>query len=88
MVKNPPANAGDVGDSGLTPGWEMISWIRKWQPIPGFLPGKFYGRRSLAGYCPRGCKELDTTQRPSTQNFIISGVWGERQHTRPLCWLP
>ena len=24
-------------------------WRRKWQPIPVFLPGKFYGQRSLEG---------------------------------------
>ena len=27
-----------------------ISWRRKWQPIPIFLPGKSHGQRSLAGY--------------------------------------
>ena len=37
------------------------SWRRKWQPIPEFLPGKSHGQRSLAGYSPRGWKELDTT---------------------------
>ena len=26
-----------------------IPWSRKWQPIPGFFPGKFCGQRSLAG---------------------------------------
>ena len=26
------------------------------------LAGKFHGQRSLAGYSPRGCKELDTTE--------------------------
>ena len=25
-----------------------IIWRRKWQPTPGFLPGKFHGYRSLA----------------------------------------
>ena len=30
---------------------------RKWQPTPIFLPGEFYGQRSLAGYIPWGCKE-------------------------------
>ena len=35
---------------------------RKWQPTPVFLPGKFHGQRSLAGYSPWGCKELDTTE--------------------------
>ena len=28
-----------------------------------FLPGEFHGQRSLAGYSPWGCKELDTTER-------------------------
>ena len=38
-----------------------IPWRRKWQPIPVFLPGEFHGLRSLAGYSPQGCKELDMT---------------------------
>ena len=42
------------------------SWSRKWQPTPIFLPGKFHGQRSLVGYSPWGCKELDTTERLST----------------------
>ena len=32
----------------------MISWRRKWQPNPAFLPGKFHVQRSLAGYSPWG----------------------------------
>ena len=40
-----------------------ISWRRKWQRTPVFLPGKSHGRRSMVGYSPRGCKELDTTER-------------------------
>ena len=38
-------------------------WRRKWQPTPGFLPGKSYGRRNLVGYSPWGLKELDTTEQ-------------------------
>ena len=34
---------------------------RKWQPTPAFLPGESRGQRSLAGYSPKGPKELDTT---------------------------
>ena len=30
------------------------------------MPGKFYGQRSLEGYSPWGCKELDTTEQLST----------------------
>ena len=33
-----------------------ISWRRKWQPTPVFLPGKSHGWRSLVGYSPRGHK--------------------------------
>ena len=40
-----------------------IPWRRKWLPNPVFLPGKFHRQRSLAGYSPWGCKELDTTER-------------------------
>ena len=31
-----------------------IPWRRKWQPTPVFLPRKFHGQRSLAGYNPWG----------------------------------
>ena len=34
-----------------------VPWRRKMQPTPVFLPGKFHGLRSLAGYSPWGCKE-------------------------------
>ena len=36
---------------------------KKWQPIPVFLPGEFYGQRSLAGCSLWDLKELDTTKR-------------------------
>ena len=38
-----------------------ITWRRKWQPTPVFLPGRSYEQRSLAGYSPWGHKESDTT---------------------------
>ena len=37
-------------------------WRRKWQPTPVLLPGKYHGQKSLVGYDPWGCKELDTTE--------------------------
>ena len=27
-----------------------LTWRRKWQPTPGFLPGESHGQRSLVGY--------------------------------------
>ena len=48
-VKNPPANAG-LQDMQFNPWVRKILWRRNWQPTPVFLPGKFHGQRSLAGY--------------------------------------
>ena len=42
-----------------------IPWRRKWQTAPVFLPGKFHGQRGQA--TPWGHKELDITERKSTQ---------------------
>ena len=39
-----------------------FNWGRKWQPTPVLLPGESHGRRSLVGYSPWCCKELDTTE--------------------------
>ena len=47
---------------GFNPWVGKISWRRKWQPIPGFLPGESHGQRSLVGHSPQGHKELDTTE--------------------------
>ena len=44
VVKNLPTSAGD-NRSGFDP-WSGRS------PTPVFLPGKFHGQRSLAGYSP------------------------------------
>ena len=32
---------------------------KEMQPTPVFLPGKSHGQRSLVGYSPWGCKELE-----------------------------
>ena len=34
------------------PCFGKIPWKEAWQPTPVFLPGKFYGQRSLMGYGP------------------------------------
>ena len=49
VVKNLPANA---GDAGLILG--KITWRRKWQSSPAFLPGKSHGEKCLAGCSPWG----------------------------------
>ena len=50
-----------------------IPWRRKWQSTPVFLPGKSHGQRSLAGYSPWGCKELDMTEQLTLSLPYIKG---------------
>ena len=59
MIKNSPANAGDVGDNKFHSWVGKIPCRRKWQPTPVFLPGKFHG--------PWSGKELDMSEH--TQLF-------------------
>ena len=56
-VKNLPASAGDARDLGPIPG-SGRSPGERWQPTPVLLPGKPYGRRSLAGCSPWGHKSV------------------------------
>ena len=41
---------------------------------PVFLPGEFHGQRSLVGYSPCGCKELDTTEQLTHKSTLLVGV--------------
>ena len=62
----------------LTAMWE--TWVQSlgwedpleeaWQPTTVFLPGQ----RSLVGYSPWGCKELDMTERLSTTQLFCTGI--------------
>ena len=67
VIKNTPAKA-RVKRHRFDPWVRKILWRRKWQSTPVFLPGKFQGQRSLVGYSPWGCKELDTTEGLSIQH--------------------
>ena len=56
VVKNPPANTGDVG---LIPGSED-SLEKKWQPTPVLLPGKSH-EEEPSGLQSMGSQESDMT---------------------------
>ena len=62
MVKNLPANAGDL--SLILGGEDPLE--KKTEPTPLFLPWKSHGQRSLAGYSPWGRKESDATEHTHT----------------------
>ena len=74
MVRNPPANAGDVRDAALIPGSGRSPGKRVWQPTPVFLPRKSQGQSSLLGYSPQGWKRvghnLATKQHRKVQTFV------------------
>ena len=53
------------------PWFIKIPWSRKWHLTQVFLPGKFHGQRSLAGYSPWGCKELDVTEQLKNKLYTV-----------------
>ena len=55
-------SACNAGDTGLIPGSETSSGEGNRLPTPVFFPGESHGQRSLAGYNPWGCRELDMTE--------------------------
>ena len=77
VIKNLPTSAGDARDVGLIPGLGRF-WSRKWQPTSVFLPGKYYGQRSLKGYSPWGRKESDMTE-------CVRAHTPTHTHTHQLC---
>jgi hypothetical protein len=64
VVKDPPANAREVGQEDARPPPRR----RKWQPAPVFLPGESHGQRSPAGQSPWVHKESDITEQLSTHS--------------------
>ena len=58
-VKASTCNAGDLGS---IPGLGRSPGEGNGNPLQ-FLPGESYGRRSLVGYSPQGCKESDMTEQ-------------------------
>ena len=57
MVKN----AYSAGDLGLIPGLGRSLGGEHGNPLQYSFLENPHGQRSLAGYCPWGCKESDTT---------------------------
>ena len=47
VAKNPPVNEGDTRDAKFDHWVKKISWNRKLDHIPVFLPRQFHGQRSF-----------------------------------------
>ena len=58
MVKNPPANAGDLGS---IPGSGKFPGVGNDNPLQYSYQGNPWTEEP-GSYSPRGCKELDTTE--------------------------
>ena len=65
MVKNLPANAGDLGS---IPGSRRPPGGGHGNPTLVFLPAEFHGQRSLAGYSPCGHTESAKLATKQQQN--------------------
>ena len=61
-----------------------ISWRRKWQPTPVFLPRKFHKQRSLVSCSPWGWKQSDVTERTKR---VIEGTQSHLGHGPAICHL-
>ena len=64
MVKNLPANAGDIEDTSLIRGLGRSPGVGNGILMPIFLLDFSHGQRSLAGWSAWGRKESDMTKQP------------------------
>ena len=72
MIKNLPANAGDIRDWGSILGSGRSSEGRRGTPV--FFPGGSHGQRSLEGYSPWGHRESDMTEATARIHTVLGGV--------------
>ena len=65
VVKNLPANAGDIRDAGLIPGLGRFPAEGHGKPLQYSCLENPHGQRSLVGYSTWGHKESDMTEQLS-----------------------
>ena len=84
---------GPVYHSGISmctyfPNYIPCYWRRRWHLTPVLLPGKSHGQRSLVGYSPWGCEELDTTEWLNNKHIYWMLYWsGFIDREQNLLWL-
>ena len=73
VVKNPPANAGDLRDAGLIPGLGRSPRGGHSNPLQ-CLPGESHGKKSQVGYSLRGLKKSDMIEPTQHVHHILNTV--------------
>ena len=68
MVKNPPV----VQETQVQALDQEDSLEEEMTTTPVFLPGKFHGQRSLAGYTPWSHKKSDMTEQSHMNTYLVS----------------
>ena len=68
VVKNIPANAGDIRDTSSVLGMGRSSGGGRNNPLQYSCLENPHGQRSLGCYNPQGCTELDTTKATACIN--------------------
>ena len=71
MVKNPPAIAGDAGDTGSIPEGGRSPGKENGNPLQYSCLGKSHGQRSLMGYSPWNCKSQTQLGNETTTNLLL-----------------
>ena len=72
--RNPPANAGDTGDTGSIPGLNRSPGGGHGNPLQYSCLGNPM-EASLMGYSPRSHKELDPTEHSTPLSLKDGPVW-------------
>ena len=71
MVKNLPANAGDIIDACLIPGLGKSPGEGYGNPLQYSCLENPHGQRSLAGSSPEGHKGSDTTENLASKHILV-----------------
>ena len=92
VVKNLPANAGDIRDVGVILGSGRSPGERNGHPLQNSCLKKYHGLRNLADYSPQGHKESNMTEATyhatrgwadGQERVDSTGIW-LRQNRRRL----
>ena len=82
MVKNLPANAGDIRDVGLIPEWGRFPLEEAMATHSSILTWKIAWTKEPTGYSSQGCKESDTTEASLHTCYIEIGKYTQNFTTK------